>query len=202
MTKIRLHMPAIPHTITRSEFSHCAFTGKVMRFAPMMRSRGFEVYHYGVETSESGADKDITLLTKQEWQMLRIESCKVIHPTLSLEEIIQKLEDPKAYIGNLGNVTYPIYKEFNKRLRVELAKNYRSTSTDIVCLPFGPANVEATEGMNYVIVESGIGYPNAFCGFRIYESYAKLHMNIQRDGKQLENYWFVCPNYFNVLEWP
>ena len=61
MSKIRLHILAIPHTITRDEYSHCAFTGKVLRFSPMMRSRGFEVFHYGVETSESGADKDINL---------------------------------------------------------------------------------------------------------------------------------------------
>ena len=200
--KIRLHMPAIPHTITRDEFSHCAFTGKVKRFAPMMRSRGFEVYHYGVETSESGADKEIQLLTKQEWELLRIESCKMIHPDLPEEEIINKLQDPKAYVGNLGNVQYPIYKVFNARFREELKKHYRSTSTDIVCLPFGPANEEATNGLDVVCVESGIGYPNAFKNFRIYESYAKLHMNMQRDGKSLENYWFVCPNYFDVREWP
>ena len=49
---IRLHMPAIPHTITTNEYSHFAFTGKVLRFAPMMISRGFEVYHYGIETSK------------------------------------------------------------------------------------------------------------------------------------------------------
>jgi len=63
MEKIRLHMLAVPHTITNKEFSHCAFTGKVLRFCPMMRSRGFEVYHYGVETSESNATKQIDLFT-------------------------------------------------------------------------------------------------------------------------------------------
>jgi len=195
-------MPAIAHTITRDEYSHCAFTGKVQRFAPMMRSRGFEVYHYGVETSQSGATRDINLLSKQEWQMLRIESYKMKDPSLSVEQIIKKLEDPKQYIGDLANLTYPVYKEFNRRLRIELAKNYRSTSTDIVCLPFGPANEDATTGMNYVLVESGIGYPNAYMQFRIYESYSKLHLDMNRDQKGLENYWFVCPNYYNVLEWP
>ena len=61
---IRLHIPAIPYTITRDEYSHDAFTGKVKRFSPMMRSLNFEVYHYGVEKSESGATKNIDLLTK------------------------------------------------------------------------------------------------------------------------------------------
>ena len=200
--KIRLHMPAIPHTITRDEFSHCAFTGKVQRFSPMMRSRGFEVFHYGVEGSQSGADKDIQIFTKQEWQMLRIESYKMKEPDLPLEEIVKRLEDPKQYVGDLGNMTYPLYIEFNKRLRTALEKEYRSTSTDIVCLPFGPAHEPAISDKNYVVIESGIGYPNAYREFRIYESYAKLHYNMHRDGKQLQNYWFVCPNYYNLKEWP
>jgi len=200
--KLRLHLPAIPHTITIDEFSHCAFTGKVQRFSPMMRSRGFEVFHYGVEGSISGADKDIQIFTKQEWQMLRIESYRVKDPSLTLEEILDKLEDPKQYIGELGNMTYPLYTEFNNRLRIALEKEYRSTSTDIVCLPFGPAHEPAIVDKNYVCVESGIGYPNAYKNFRIYESYSKLHANMQRDGKNLENYWFVCPNYYNLNEWP
>jgi len=200
--KLRLHLPAIPHTITRDEFSHCAFTGKVQRFSPMMRSRGFEVFHYGVEGSVSGADKDIQLFTKQEWQMLRIESYRIKDPSLSLEQILEKLEDPKQYIGELGNMGYPLYIEFNKRLLVALENEYRSTSTDIVCLPFGPAHEPAIVNKNYICVESGIGYPNAYKEFRIYESYAKLHSNMQRDGKQLQNYWFVCPNYYNLNEWP
>ena len=200
--KIRLHMPAIPHTITRDEFSHCAFTGKVQRFSPMMRSRGFEVFHYGVEGSQSGADREIQLFTKQEWQMLRIESYRIKDPSLSLEDILTRIEDPKQYIGELGNMTYPLYIEFNKRLRTALESEYRSTTTDIVCLPFGPAHEPAIEGKNYVCIESGIGYPNAYKEFRIYESYAKLHYNMHRDGKQLQNYWFVCPNYYNLNEWP
>jgi mannosyltransferase OCH1-like enzyme/glycosyltransferase involved in cell wall biosynthesis len=195
-------MPAIPHTITQDEYSHCAFTGKVQRFSPMMRSRGFEVIHYGVEGSQSGADRDVQILTRQEWQMLRIESYKVKDPSLSLEQILERLEDPKQYIGELGNMTYPLYIEFNKRLRIALEKEYRSTSTDIVCLPFGPAHEPAISDKNYVVIESGIGYPNAYREFRIYESYSKLHYNMHRDGKQLQNYWFVCPNYYNLNEWP
>ena len=73
-----LHIPAIPHTITSQLHSHCAFTGKVLRFAPMMRSCGYQVYHYGVEGSE--VEDTIDLLTKQEWQQLRVESYQQLHP--------------------------------------------------------------------------------------------------------------------------
>jgi glycosyltransferase involved in cell wall biosynthesis len=50
-------------------------------------------------------------------------------------------------------------------------------------------------------VETGIGYNNAKHDFRIYESYAVLHTDIQRSEKQPPNYWFVAPNYYNLAEW-
>uniref|UniRef100_A0A6C0CZB9 Glycosyl transferase family 1 domain-containing protein n=1 Tax=viral metagenome TaxID=1070528 RepID=A0A6C0CZB9_9ZZZZ len=201
-TKIRLHLLAIPHTITRDEFSNCAFTGKVQRFSPMMQSVGYEVYHYGIETSKSGADVDIDILNLKEWNKLRKSSLKHLKPELSYEDIEKKLGDPTQFVGDLANLSTPLYKEFNIRLREQLSKHYRSISTDIVCITFGPAHEDALKGKDYLCVESGIGYPNAYKNFRIYESYAKMHYEMHRCGKTLENYWFVCPNYYNTLEWP
>jgi len=199
---IRLHIPAIPHTLTRDEFSHCAFTGKVLRFPPMMISRGFEVYHYGVETSTPNATKDIQLLTKDEWEELRISSYQKLHPELSVEEIKKRLSDEKNFVGDLGNYSTPLYQEFNSRFKKMLSLHYRSTATDLVCFPFGYAHEEALQGLNVITVESGIGYPDSYKSFRIFESYAKLHMAIQKEQKQCQHYWFVIPNYYNILEWP
>ena len=70
----RLHLPAIPHTLTHDDYSHCAFTGKVLRFSSMMRSRGFEVIHYGTEGSKSGATRDVQMFTKKEWNDLRVHA--------------------------------------------------------------------------------------------------------------------------------
>lgn len=198
MSTIRLHIPGVCHTITRIEFSHCAFTGKVLRFSPMMRSRGFEVYHYGVETSESGADKEIQLMTKVEWNDLRKQSYKMIHPTMKDEEIEKKLADPTSFVGDLANYDTPLWITFQQRLRVELMKNYRSTSTDLFCVPMYP--YKAMDGLNIAAVESGIGYPNSGLQFRIFESYAWLHANLQKGNGN--NYWFVCPNYFDSRDWP
>ena len=197
---IRLHMLGLPHTITRNEFSHCAFTGKVLRFAPMMRSRGFEVFHYGVETSESGADRDINVFSKDEWLALRIDSYKFLHPALSHDQVVEKLNDHTQFVGDLGNMTTPLYQEFNRRLTDLLKENYRNFSTDIVCLPFGPAHEIAIGSLNCVAVETGIGYNNAYKNYRIYESYAQMHTDVERNSPP--NYWFVCPNYYNVLEFP
>ena len=197
-TPIRLHMPAIPHTITRIEYSHCAFTGKVLRFSPMMRSRGFEVYHYGTETSESGATKDIQIFSLDEWKELRIASYKQLHPEMSDEDVKKKLSDPTAFVGELANYDTKLYIEFNRRFREELLKNYRSTTTDIVCIPLYP--YRAIEGLQVVAVESGIGYPNSAMDYRIFESYAWMHAHLEKGwGK---NYWFVVPNYFDSRDWP
>lgn len=199
---IRLHILAIPHTITREEYSHCAFTGKVLRFSPMMRSRGFEVYHYGVETSQPDATKNIDILTKEEWHELRIKSYKQLHPHLSQEEIETILNDKKIFVGDLANYNNALYEEFNKRARASLNEHYRGIATDIICLPFGLAHEAAIQGMNAVCVESGIGYNESFLGYRIFESYAKLHFMLAKENTQNRNYWFVVPNYYNVLEWP
>ena len=201
MLKKRLHILGLPHTITSNEFSHCAFTGKVLRFGPMMLSRGFEVYHYGVEGSEIECTKKIDILTIHEWNNLRYSSLKYLEPEATDEEIKDKLYDKKKFIGYLGNVGTPLYKEFNKRLELSLLENYRDISTDIICLPFGYAHDEALKNHPFVCVESGIGYVGSYRDFRIFESYAILHQAMEKEKKPIQYYWFVIPNYYNISEW-
>jgi len=200
---VRLHILGIPYSITKQDYSHCAYTGKIQRFSPMMRSRGYEVYHYGVEGSESGADKNIDILTKEEWDNLKFLSFKELNPEFTDTQIQQKINDITLYIGTLNDNRLILYREFNKRAKKYLKENYRSTSTDIVCLPFGIGHYYAIDGENFVSVESGIGYDTQFCNYRIFESYAFMHrtQGIQKnmDG---HNYWFVIPNYYDTIQWP
>jgi glycosyltransferase involved in cell wall biosynthesis len=199
---IRLHILAVPHTITRSEFSHCAFTSKVQRFGPMMRSVGFEVYHYGVEGSESGATKDFQLLTRTEWDRLRIDSYIFLHPEVSREEAQGRIEAPTFIHNELSNWDTPLAKEFRRRLRDVLAAEYRSTRTDIVCTPLPHMYDSALEGKPYVVVESGVGYENSFRNYRIFESYAWLNHTLGVEKKPPQNYWFVMPILYNPYEFP
>ena len=188
---MRLHLAAVPHTITAPEFSHCAFTGKVLRFSPMMRSQGYEVFHYGVEGSESGG-RNVDILTREEWDQLRLESHRQLYPDREIT--------PQDFVGDLANTGTVLYKEFNRRFRQALLEHYRDG--DIVCLPFGEAHREAIEGLGVLAVESGIGYPTSFLPFRIYESHAQKAWACGRENKSPHNYWFVCPNYYDVSEWP
>jgi len=199
---IRLHILGLPHTITHDKFSHCAYTGKIQRFSPMMRSVGYEVFHYGVEGSDSGADKNFNVLSLEEWNKLRFISYKIHEPNLKDEEIIKKINDPSSFIGDLANARYPLYVEFNKSLSKLLEQNYRSRAIDIVCLPFGQAHNPSINNKNYIIVESGIGYPDTFCEFRIFESYAWLHCMYGKENyMKVHNYSFVVPNYYDSKVW-
>ena len=200
-SEIRLHIPAIPYTITRSEYSGCAFTSKVMRFAPMMRSIGFEVYHYGVETSESGANKNFDLLTKAEWEQLRIETVKFLFPKLTHEEAIAKNNDPKLILNDLSSSNSPRTKEFNKRFKAKLLENFRGSKTDIVCNPLGITYQDALNSLNIPKVEIGIGYTGSYFNFRIFESYGWMSKTLGVENKHHPpNYWFVVPHGFDTKE--
>jgi len=194
--QIRLHIPAIPYTITRDEFSHDAFTGKVKRFAPMMQSRGFEVYHYGVETSESNADKDIQLMTVAEWQELRVESIMFLNKSLSRAEAEAQLANPKTTVGILANWGTPLFIEFNRRFREQLQQNY--SGTDIVCVPLGHSYDPALDGLNVITVELGIGYSRSCKNYRVFESYNWMSHTLAEQKAEPNNYWFVIPHGFDV----
>jgi glycosyltransferase involved in cell wall biosynthesis len=199
--EITLHLLAVPHTITSPDFcSSCAFAGKVIRFSPMMHHQpGFRVVHYGVETSNSGADEEVQVLSLAEWNILRVQSMIESDPKLTAEDARTLLEDDKTFIGNLANVGNSLYKAFNSRLKQLLTERLKSEGFHIVCLPFGLGHQPAIEHSNWVCVETGIGYPTSFLNYRIFESEEWLHANQGKTSGQ--NYWFVCPNYYNVEDW-
>ena len=197
---IRLHIPAIPYTITRDEYSHDAYTGKVLRFSPMMRSIGYEVYHYGIEGSKSGATKHFDLMTKEEWTELRIKTWQFVDKTLTYEQAKAKNEDPTQIISQLSNWSSPLTKEFNIRFRKYLIENYRSTRTDIICIPLSRTYKDALDNFKCVTIESGIGYSGSYLNYRVFESYSWLSRTLGKEDKQPNNYWFVVPNYFDTNE--
>lgn len=173
-----------------------------MRFGPMMRHAGFEVFHYGVEGAMADATRDIQLLTRAEWEDLRISSYIHLHPGINREEAQRRLECHSFVHNDLSNWSTPLAKEFNKRLREALVANYRSTRTDIVCIPLPHMYDSALEGKRYVIVESGIGYSGSHCDFRIFESHAWLNYTLGIEKKKPHNYWFVMPILYDPSEFP
>jgi len=102
---MRLHLLGIPHTVTTKAFAHCAFTQKVYKFARMMTPLGYEVIHYGVEGSDSGATEDVVLMSQEEHQRL------LGHPYHA---------DKTAFFGSDAEAGNAVYTQWNLYARDEL----------------------------------------------------------------------------------
>jgi len=187
---MRLHLLGLPHTITRAEYSHCAFTGKIQRFSPMMRGRGYHVTHYGVEGAASGANEQIAVLEHGEWEY--IKRC-------SRAGLGMALEREGDFVGDLARTDSLLYRVYNAKLR-ELLRGI--PAEDIICLPFGHAHQAAVIGLPNQLVETGIGYHQTFTQNRVFESYAWQAYRLGHDGEQGHDYTWVIPNYYDLDEWP
>jgi len=180
----RIHVLGLPHTITSDRFSTCAFTSKVRMLPPMLRPLGYEVTHYGNGGSQSGADEEVVIIPEDEfWAVLGTT-----------------YDDPTKTIGEYAIIGSPIYRLFTHRLAKALHARVRPG--DLVFHTFGKATEPVVGTHAGVDVESGIGYPESFLNFRIFESAAWMHWHQAKRGRGPSFYEFVIPAAFDVAEWP
>jgi len=59
-----LHLVCPFHTVPSLAASHCAFTGKALRFPKMMQPHGYRVVEYSNGQSESLAEEKVVMLTE------------------------------------------------------------------------------------------------------------------------------------------
>lgn len=183
MSKPTLHLIGIFHTIHNQDFSHCAFTGKALRFSKMMRPFGYHIIEYANEGSESEAHEKVVMLKRAQY-----EEC-VGNP------------DKTAFHGALATVGTKHHKFFEDKLIVEMRE--RVKPKDLICHPFGHAHEKLLkEFPNNIHIETGIGYPTLMKGSkRIFESEAWRHHHCAKEGRSGTNYEWVIPNYFDLDEW-
>lgn len=192
---MRLHLLAVPHTVTHPDWSHCAFTQKVRKFSPMLRAHGWEVVHYGVEGAQSGATEDVVLMGQEEHQDLLGHNYDT---------------HGQAFFGADAEEGSPLYRQWNLYAREELKA--RVGPGDLVLCPFGHAHGAAVRDLPQLsqqvgVVESGIGYFDCMLPWRVYESYAVRHAvmakegryGVQPDSARLE---WVIPNSYAIEDWP
>ncbi len=181
--KPTLHLIGIFHTKHQESFSHCAFTGKSLRFPKMMQLYGYEVIEYSNEGSESTADEKVVILTQQEYNEFYGERKKT------------------DFYGNDAVISSPGHQAFEEKLIPELRKRLRPQ--DIICHPFGHAHSILTQEFpGYQHVETGIGYTTLMPdSFRIFESYAWMHNHQARENRSGRNYEWVVPNYYDLDDW-
>jgi hypothetical protein len=181
--KPRLHLIGIFHTQHTTAYSHCAFTGKALRFPKMMVAQGYQVIEYSNERSESLATEHVKMLSATEFE------------TLYGSRKDTDFHGNDATVGSRG------HQLFEERLIGALRE--RLQPEDIICHPFGHAHQQLmAEFPNHQHVETGIGYPTLMPNsFRIFESYAWMHYHQGKEGRNGRNYEWVVPNYYDLDDW-
>ena len=182
---LTLHVLGIPHTITRKDFSTCAFTQKVVKLCAMMHRRGHRVIHYGVEGSDVECTEHVSIATQAEWAQF------YAHPGTGF------------YDCNENGQNKPYLELYKARLAVALREKVSADPyTEIVCMTWGGPQRDAVFGIPQFEVETGIGYKHSWAKYRVYESYAWMHMHLGMDQKfdGKEWYWAVIPNSFDLVD--
>lgn len=177
----RLHLIGLFHTIPSAEFSHCAFTGRVVRFGKMMLPFGHEVIEYSNEGSEAQATEHVTILGSEKFRELKA---------------LYKQEQP----NEAASTDSTIYREFDSILRRELA--LRIQPGDIVCHPFGIAHADLVHAFPSARhVEIGIGYTQCAMPLRVYETYQWMSWHQGKEQTGGNDYQWVCPMGYDIDDW-
>lgn len=180
---IRLHVLSVPHTISRKEYTVCAFTQKTINFCKMYKDMGFHVIHYGNEGAEVECDEHVTIV-----------NADLFDRTYGSQDWKNKGINYKQ-----GDA---VYQEFNRNAITEIGK--RKQPHDIILCFFGLAQKEVCDAHSDLIcVEPSIGYPNSFAPYKVYESYAVMH-GLQGQADIAEGrykfYDTVIPSGFDLSE--
>jgi glycosyltransferase involved in cell wall biosynthesis len=179
-----LHVLGVPHTITRSDYSACAFTQKVLKFCAMMRGAGHRITHYGHPESVVDADEHVSVTDNSV-----LESCYGVYNW--------KKQFFKHDRNDLAHV------HFNRVAGQEIAA--RKQPGDLILAFWGWGTKSACDANpDLMAIEPGIGYASSWARWRVYESYAVMHAAMGSESVQYSGncnwYWTVIPNYFDVKD--
>jgi glycosyltransferase involved in cell wall biosynthesis len=182
--KFRLHILGLPHTVTNSDYTACAYTAKVKKFGKMMKARGHHIIHYGHEDSNLICDEHVTVTTNKD-----------------LEIAYGNYDWRKNFFK--FDVRDHAYQTFYKNAIVEIQK--RKQPLDFI-LPFWGQGVKpiCDAHPDLICVEPGIGYAAGhWAQWKIFESYAIYHAycGLQNVGECRQSWYdVVIPNYFDLDE--
>lgn len=175
---MRFHVLSLPHTITRKDYSACAFTQKVLKWCKMMTARGHTVYHYGHKDSEVECTEHVPVTFNAD-----LEKAYGDHNWRT-----------NFFQHNTGDHAHQI---FNQRAIIEVGA--RKQPNDFLLCFWGYAHLPIVRAHPELIaVEPGIGCTNEPCTNQsIYESYAV--MNVVYGMYKRSPHWYdaVIPNYFD-----
>jgi glycosyltransferase involved in cell wall biosynthesis len=157
---------------------------KAWNLCRMMKDRGHTVIHLGNETSHPLADENIAVASIEQWNSV------YEHPGSDYFDITVDTPERQEF-----------HRLFADNMRRALEERVGDQRDAIICITWGGPQYDATESVmrSAFVVESGIGYQHPRVDFRVFESYAWMHILMGRDG-QLDGgkwYWPVIPNAFD-----
>lgn len=183
---MRFHVCALPHTCTTTEYIACAYTAKVINFCRMMKDRGHTVFLYGGEKNEAPCDEHIVCVTEG---------------------------DRAAHVGDAHftsasfDYNLPFWQKANAKAAAEISR--RAEKEDFVCVIGGYAQKQIADALPHMItVEFGVGYGGSFSKYRVFESYAWMHLcyGAARGGDPhgVDGQWWdtVIPGYLDPVMFP
>ena len=178
---MRFHILSLPHTVTRKDYSACAFTQKVLKMCKMMTQRGHTVYHYGHKDSEVECTEHIPVTFDEDLQIA-----------------YGSYDWRKEFFKH--NTSDHAHQMFNKRAIVEVGK--RKQKNDFLLCFWGFAHEPIADAHpDLIAIEPGIGCTNKpFTKQSIFESYAVMNVVYGKYGRSPHWYDAVIPNYFDPID--
>ena len=181
---MRFHVLGLSHTRTDPSYSVCAFTQKILALCRMLHDRGHEVYHYGTAGSVPVCSEHVEVLSNETFRR------------------VHEAYDYKA-AGFLVSRDNDAWREFAQRAIAAVQR--RSQPGDFLLCTFGLDHQPIAQALPHLIaVESGIGYPHTFAKYRVWESYAWMHMAYGKEGHFDNPPWYdaVIPAAFDLEDYP
>jgi glycosyltransferase involved in cell wall biosynthesis len=156
MTTPALHLVGLPHTSTISDWSACAYTQKIRRFATMMTEQGWDVYLYGGPDNEAKVADHIPLVSHEDQDRWWPDW------------------DRNNEVWNGFDVNALWWRVFNSRAIAEIRE--RIEPHDLIGLIGGRCQQPVADAFpHHLSMEWGVGYEGIFTRYRCFESYAWMH---------------------------
>ena len=206
---MRFHLPGLAHTETSKKDIMCAFTQKVFKASPILIGGENEVIHYGHEKSTIVCDEHVSITNDADLRE-------------SLEWQIQHQDLPENYNprrdGYVHSADDPVTIRFNNKVADAIRERYQPDDFLLIYWNGHEAIADLLKDLpDLHVVEAGIGYPTTFSEYRVFESYAKMHLVRGEQTQIWDSFdgvmgghpkhvplWFdtVIPNYWDVSTFP
>lgn len=180
----------IPHTKTTVEFTTCAYTMKVWNLCRMLHDRGHTVIHVGTEGSNPACTTHLSIVPAEMQERL------YGHPGSGYFN----MDATGKY-----QILHDIYaQECDRKIREYCNAHSIPDYHAIICATWGGTQIQGTNKLPQLVVESGIGYHHTFSKYRVFESYAWLHFHWGRENRHQGANWYdvVIPNAFDPAMFP